>query len=68
MDLFTANSLSTNRPSFAAANRAVTLTRVTNERLVRLGIGLTGRLAAGQFSSCVVNTEQSFRYTVLANK
>ena len=42
MDLFTANSLSTNRPSFAAANRPVTLTRVTNERVVRLGIGLTG--------------------------
>ena len=40
------NSLSTNRPSFAAANQVVTLTRVTNERVV-----LLGRLAAGQFSS-----------------
>jgi len=28
------NWLSTNRPSFAAANQVVTLTRVTNERVV----------------------------------
>ena len=36
--------LSTNRPSYAAANQVVTLTRVTNERVVQLG-----RLVAGQF-------------------
>jgi len=40
------NSLSTNRPSFAAANQVVTPTRVTNERVAKLG-----RLVADQFSS-----------------
>jgi len=34
MAVFTAHELSTNRPSFAAANQVVTLTRVTNERVV----------------------------------
>ena len=36
--------LSTNCPSYAAANQVVTLTRLTNERVVQLG-----RLVAGQF-------------------
>jgi len=39
-----------NRPSFAAANQAATLTRATNERVVQLG-----RLVAGHFSSCAVD-------------
>ena len=43
------NWLSTSRPSFAAANPVVRLTRVTNERVVQLGW-----LAAGQFSSFLV--------------
>jgi len=40
------NSLNTNCPSSAAANQAVTLTRMTNECVVQLD-----RLLAGQFSS-----------------
>jgi len=32
--LFTAHELNLNRPSFAAANRVVTLTRVTIDRVV----------------------------------
>ena len=40
------NSLNTNCPNSAAANQAVTLTRMTNECVVQLG-----RLLAGQFSS-----------------
>ena len=40
------NWLSTNRPSFPAGNKVVTLTRVTNERVAYLG-----RHVAGQFSS-----------------
>jgi len=32
--VFTAHELSTDRPSFAAANQIMTLTRVTNERVV----------------------------------
>jgi len=35
---------------FTAANQVVTLTRVTNERVVKLG-----RLVAGQFGSRAVN-------------
>ena len=34
--------MNTSRPSFAAANQVVTVTRVTNERVVKLG-----RLVAG---------------------
>ena len=38
------NSLSTNRPSFAAANRVVTRTHLTNERVVQLGRHVTARV------------------------
>jgi len=41
------NSSSSNRPSFAAANQVVTLTRVTNERVMQLS-----RLVALQFMCC----------------
>jgi len=41
------NSSSSNRPSFAAANQVVTLTRVTNERVMQLS-----QLVALQFMCC----------------
>ena len=44
--------------SFAAASQVVTLTRVTNERVV-----LLGRLVAGQFSSVPFEVQQKFTQT-----
>ena len=43
--------LSTNRPSFAAADQAEMLQIVTNERVVQVG-----RVVAGQFGSRAVYT------------
>ena len=43
------NWLSTNRPSFTAANQVLTLTHMTNERVVWLGWLVTGQFSSVQF-------------------
>jgi len=44
--------MGTIRPSFAAANRVVTLTRVTNERVVGSTCCRTGQVRSGQVTCC----------------
>jgi len=57
MGVFTAHKIT--ETSFAAANQVVTLTRVTNERVVYLG-----RLVVGQFSLVRVLRTNLCLYTV----
>ena len=68
------NWLGTNRPSFAAANQAVTLTRVTSERAVLLGRLSTGHLCSlvqllpTKLKLVVYNTAVLSRYLYSAHR